>query len=326
MKQQIDFSISSVTERDIDLLLLEEFVATPAFSKWFNRQTADQDLSEEPVISAHRSVTTSSGESDLEIVMLSSDGRVHYLMIENKISAGFQPRQADRYRQRGEGYLRQGDCDGFFSILVAPETYLGQDHDRKGFDHVLSYEAIMDWFSYAEGPLERNAVKQKLLSAAIEKATLGYQPEEDLSVSKFWNSYWKLATELAAELGMAEPSAKPASAGFVLFTPEKLSKEVKLVHKLSHGNMDLQFLDMEAKLPELRAKIMSKLDPDMLIARAGKSGVVRIKVPVLDTTMDFQVQEVNARKGIVCAQRLLKWYLVACPFSDPIHPTNPKAQ
>ena len=77
LKQQIDFSISSVTERDIDLLLLEEFVATPAFSKWFNRQTADQDLAEEPVISAHRSVTTSSGESDLEIVMLSSDDRVH---------------------------------------------------------------------------------------------------------------------------------------------------------------------------------------------------------------------------------------------------------
>ena len=184
----------------------------------------------------------------------------------------------------------------------------------------------MDWFSYAEGPLKRNAVKQKLLSAAIEKATLGYQPEEDLSVSKFWNSYWKLATELAAELGMAEPSAKPASAGFVWFTPEKLSKEVKLVHKLSHGNMDLQFLGMGARLSELRAKLMSELDPDMLIARAGKSGVIRIKVPVLDTTMDFQVQEVNARKGIVCAQRLLKWYLVACPFSDPIHPTNPKAQ
>ena len=40
-------------------------------------------------------------------------------MIENKISAGFQPRQADRYHERGKSYLREGDCDGFCSILVA---------------------------------------------------------------------------------------------------------------------------------------------------------------------------------------------------------------
>ena len=112
--------------------LVEEFVATSTFAKWFNRQTANQDLS-------------------------------------------------------GEGYLRQSDCDGFFAIPVAPETYLGPDQDRKGF-HVLSYEAIMDWFSRTEGLLERYAVKQKLLSTAIDKATLDCQPDEDLSVSKFWNS------------------------------------------------------------------------------------------------------------------------------------------
>jgi len=292
-------------------LLLEEFVATPAFAKWFNQQTVSLDLPEEPVISAHRSVTTSSGESDLEILMLCSDGRVHYFMIENKISAGFQPRQADRYRQRGEGYIREGDCDGFCSILVAPKTYLGHDQDLKGFDHVLSYEAIMDWFSSSEATIKRYLVKQKLLSGAIDKATLGYQPDEDLSVSSFWHSYWELSSELAEELRMPEPLSKPSAAKFIRFNPEELSKEVKLIHKLSHGNMDLQFSGMGGRLSELKAKFISKLDPDMLITRAGKSGVLRIKVPVLDITMDFQVQEENARKGIVCAQRLLNWYKTA---------------
>ena len=107
MKEQIDFSISSVTERDIDLLLLEEFVATPAFAKWFNLQTSAQDLSEEPVISAHRSVTTSTGESDLEIVMLSSDGRVNYLMIEKNLS-GFSAPAGGSLPSERRGLLETG--------------------------------------------------------------------------------------------------------------------------------------------------------------------------------------------------------------------------
>ena len=110
---------------------------------------------------------------------------------------------------------------------------------------------------------------------------------------------------------MPEPLSKPSAAKFIRFNPEELSKEVKLIHKLSHGNMDLQFSGMGGRLSELKAKFISKLDPDMLITRAGKSGVLRIKVPVLDITMDFQVQEENARKGIVCAQWLLNWYKTA---------------
>ena len=142
-----EFSISSVTERDIDLLLLEEFVASPIFAKWFVQQIADLDLPAEPVLSAHRSVTTASGESDLEIAIVSSDDRVHSLLIENEISAGFQPRQADRYRQRGDAYVRQGDCDGYFTVLVAPATYFGGDGASMGFDTSLSYEAIRAWFA-----------------------------------------------------------------------------------------------------------------------------------------------------------------------------------
>ena len=43
---------------------------------------------------------------------------------------------------------------------------------------------------------------------------------------------------------MPEPLSKPSAAKFIRFNPEELSKEVKLIHKLSHGNMDLQFSGM----------------------------------------------------------------------------------
>jgi len=90
----MDLALASVTERDLDLLLFEEFVASPEFALWFVNRVGGFDLSEHPVISASRSVTTASGESDLEVALTTADGSIHYLPVENKISASFQPRQA----------------------------------------------------------------------------------------------------------------------------------------------------------------------------------------------------------------------------------------
>jgi hypothetical protein len=66
---------------------------------------------------------------------------------------------------------------------------------------------------------------------------------------------------------------------------------------------------MGARLAELRSKVVEYLNPDMTIARANKSGVVRLKAPTLDTTCSFETQEDKAKFGIECAARFLKWYM-----------------
>src|SRR5207247_7110372 len=159
-----------------------------------------------------------------EVFIEDGSGRFTCLLIENKIYASFEPRQAERYRLRGAAYVQNGRCQGFTTILVAPRAYFGADpEDRKGFDASLFYEAIRDWFS-ASALGGRVTYKTHLLDAAVRKAKFGYQPEEDARVIDFWRSYWEIAVRMAPELEMPEPLAKPARAGFIYFRPPTLPK------------------------------------------------------------------------------------------------------
>src|SRR5688572_21584196 len=91
--------LSSLWERDIDFLLLEEFHSEPAFVRWFVSTATGRPL--ENVSSfdgAWRSVSNAAlgGESDL-LVLASLADQKHALLIENKIDAIAQPDQGLRY-------------------------------------------------------------------------------------------------------------------------------------------------------------------------------------------------------------------------------------
>jgi hypothetical protein len=305
----VEISLTSVVERDIDLLLLEEFAANQQFALWFARNCNLNSLGDKPVLRVSHSVTRSSGESDLEVAFLLNDKSVWYLLIENKVVAGFQPRQAERYRERGDFYVKNGECTGYTSVLLAPKAYLGSDCERFGFDYCVTYESIAAWLGDRCGTDIRVISKQAVLSRAIEKSKLGYIPIKDHPVTKFWHSYWELSSKIAPELQMPEPDHKPSGAGFIYFRPLELPKEIKLVHKLSYGNVDLQFSGMGSQLAEFSKNVKHHVKPDMRVRPANKSGVVRLKVPVLVTTDAFTAQQDSALEGIEAARRLLQWYI-----------------
>ena len=83
---------------------------------WLVTTAIGPEPSDDCVLNAQRSVTTSIGQSDLDLAVSLFDGSVHYLLIENKVSAGMQPRQAERYRERGEVYVAEGECAGFTTV------------------------------------------------------------------------------------------------------------------------------------------------------------------------------------------------------------------
>ena len=293
----------SVAECDVDILLLDEFASEPAFSLWFASKCglSNLELEDDPVLSVARGVVRSSGESDIEVSLMSKDGSVHYLLIESKVAASFQPRQAERYRERGQHYIDVGECSSAATVLVAPECYLGSDATRFGFDCSVTYESLVEWFAANVSEMARYTVKHAVLTCAIDKAKLGYLPVPDHPVTNFWQSYWRLCNELAPELQMPEPGDKPASAGFITFQPYELPQHVTLLHKLRQGNVDLQFRGMGKKLDELQDSFGHSLEVGMRIARANKSGSVRLLVPSLDTTASLKSQEESVRKGIEAA-------------------------
>ena len=312
----------------MDLLLLEEFVASAEFARWFLTRVGGPSYAGYKVISAQRSVTESVGESDL-LVTLSNGVGTRYLLIENKIAAGFQPRQAARYRERGQEYLVQGVCDGYLTVLIAPLSYLGGTHRDRGFDTVLSYEDLLSWFTEYDVLGLRAKYKATLLNSAINKARYGYQPVEDAPVTEFWRAYWRLATKFAPELEMREPNSKPSRAGFIYFRPSTLPRGVAVVHKLHHGYLDLQFDGLGRQLSQIRAEFMDHLLPGMTIAQANKSGVIRQRVPVFNTGHSFEYQAENARACIEQARNLLHWFLrlkgSSSAQSDPEHADNAQA-
>jgi len=297
-------TVSGVSERDVDLLLLEEFVASADFLQWF----ADAIGFECPVsfVRGARSVTESIGESDVEISLATGNGERCQWLIENKIGAAFQPRQAERYRERGEAYVKRQECETVRTILVAPAAYSG-DGTSKGFDAFVSYEAIAEWFASRVDLGPRVEYKQTILRAAIEKAVHGYQAIADAPVTDFWRAYWQLAREVAPELEMDEPIGKPAGAGFVYFRPSALGSGVAIVHKLRHGFLDLQFSGMGSQLSALHTRFGGSLLPEMRIARAEKSAVIRQIVPIFRTNEPFESQRAAAIEVLHRARALFHW-------------------
>lgn len=302
-------AITGVSERDIDLMLLEEFLSSLAFQNWFITTALGSDVLRVKVVRAERSVTDSTGESDLEIDFLNQDSSITRLMIENKVKAGLQPQQAHRYLLRGQNYLDQGQCSVFYTVIVGPARYFGDSESNKGFGHRITYESIYDWFKQNPDIGDRRNYKMALLQSAIDRGTLGYQPETDHPTTDFWYVYWELTYDRAPELEMKEPKDKPSGSGFVHFRPPTLPRGVDIVHKLIFGYVDLHLRGMGKHLTKVKRLLDPFLEDGMKVESAAKSAAVRIQVPKLKPHASISEQLENACVGIDTAERLRIWFL-----------------
>ena len=297
--------LSGVCERDIDLLLLEEFVASPVFLRWFLESVNIPEYDD--LVSAEQSVTTSNGQSDLELSVSTSMGVVKAL-IEDKVDAGFQLDQPRRYTERARGYVTNGQAAETRTVLVAPKAYLRDGNDAGGFDHWVSHEEILEWFEAAGGSDQRAQYKCALLASAIDRGKVGWRLVPDKAVTEFWQRYWELARAVAPAIRMPKPSKKPASSCFVYFRPTGLHKGVSLIHKLVYGNVDLQFNGRGGDIEVLERGFATPPERDMSLEAAGKSAVVRVRVTPIDMTVPFSSSEPAVEEGLHAAVRLIEWY------------------
>lgn len=173
------------------------------------------------------------------------------VLLENKIDANLQPRQPERYRERAIRYVREGQCTACVTVLVAPQAYCGEKPQVLGFDHVIPYEDILEWFDRAEHLGRRRQTKIALLRRALARGSAGWKLVPDETVTEFWRRYWALARTLAPEPGMPRPEVKPAASNFIYFKPAGLANGVSLVHKLPYGNVDIQLAGKAQVVGEL---------------------------------------------------------------------------
>ena len=132
MTPVIQCTFADVTEHDMDLLFLEEFVCSKIFLDLFTQQIG---ISNARVLSVHSSLTDSVlGESDMTVI-LDGGGKRIGLLIENKIDAIAMPEQAARYNLRGEKGIARGDYESFFVFIIAPQNYLDRNDEAQKYPY-----------------------------------------------------------------------------------------------------------------------------------------------------------------------------------------------
>ena len=269
--------VSSVTERDIDLLVLEELSVNQEFQDWIVTRTIGPNSFSELLGAWHSVVDSSLGETDIQFLYLSEDGQRIALLIENKISAPPQPAQSIRYRQRGEKGIAEGYWEDFCTVAIAPAKYLASSQHSETYDHELSYEEILAFFSSRRSRDQRFSYRASLVLEAIEQNRRGYQPEQDEDMTSFVAAYYETFSKLVPQL----PKPRPAQSDWIVFTPKGYPKHIWLCHQLFPGKVKVFFDSGAHLLEELGQKYSSALNAKIELGTAGKSAAITISVPII---------------------------------------------
>ncbi|HAW33365.1 MAG TPA: hypothetical protein DCX19_01805, partial [Alphaproteobacteria bacterium] len=96
----------------------------------------------------------------------------------------------------------------------------------------------------------------------------GYREAEDTIVGQFWTDCLAFANQKYPDLGMKRPTGSAEEAAWVEMTPEAFPREVKIIHKMPQGFMDLTFA--MTSLAMIQAPYQRFIDSDMTFKESGK--------------------------------------------------------
>jgi len=279
---------SDVSERDMDLLFLEEFVVSDEFVKLFSDK-ANETVSH--IISVQQSkVDAEYGESDMTVIVDCEGIKVGFL-IEDKIDAIAMPRQCKRYFLRGEKGINDGDYDRFHVFIVAPKKYLAENDEAKHYPNRITYETILEYFRKHYDA--RSQFKIQQIEQAIFKQKHGYQVIENTAVSNFWEKYASYQKEHYRHLYLSTGSGKKGAAATWPYYRTRI-KGVYLYHKSEKGFVDLTFSGAWNRVSELEIILRNTLgcfeNKGITLQQTGKSVALRIIVPIIDFHKPFEDQ------------------------------------
>ena len=294
----------SVEERDVDLLLMEEFHIDDEFVAWF---CARLGLGHVTATGAWHSVSDSDGETDLLLRVTASGKRIGVL-IENKITAPEQDKQAERYHLRGIRSRETGKFDEYVTVMCAPQRYLDGVARDSAYQHQISYEMIADWFKASAD--RRSVWRHAIMREAIEQGRRGYTMVVSAANTKFHSEYWEHLRQKHPRLKMARPKGKGAYSSWVIMKGHDFPKGVELHHKIDQRAMELGFRGRKVEeLLELRAEW-----PDQIVVvQKGKTASLVLSVPPIDMAAGFFGQEGAIEEALLAAYRLMPYSSLFLP-------------
>ena len=283
----MDIKFDTTLERDMDLLIMEEFICSPLFARIFlDTVGITCDYTIEQVIHSMRDADL--GESDIVFILDIGDKR-HAIHIEDKIDALAMPNQSGRYAKRAEKDIAAGKYDEYSVLIVAPAKYLSANQEAQKYKHQVQYEQLREYF--AEQNDLRSQYKLALIDRAIYDQKAGYQYEANPGVVSF-------CTTMDAYQKEHYPTLPIGTQAWWRGYKTMISTAT-IVYKANKGFCDLQFSNCTRE--HLLSKVKDFLSDRMTVEKAGKSASVRIAVsPVwFENRFEDKVCEVDEALGAI---------------------------
>lgn len=302
-------AITRKFERDIDLLLAEEFLVNPDFASWFRSRTRFAAESTAQVVDVDVSKATAEGESDLIVYYQRPDGSRFAIFIEDKIGALLQPSQADRYVARAARMAGSGYIDGADFVLCAPSSYIEvcSPEAIAAFRVRVTYEELATAIE-SDGTSPRARYRASFLREALAKPKSQWQKQVDEETDAFWMSAYDLASRHYPILEMRKKSFTKGQT-WVSFRPHDfptMPRRVEVAYKGGWGFVDLAFSSTTAhRMHEL---LSSPLPDDMTLHQTGKSASIRITVPEFVITEGWECCKDAITAGFEAASRLIAYF------------------
>lgn len=268
--------VLAVQERDIDLLILEELHATPAFATWFAEQLG---LTGAQFDGAWHSVSNANGETDVLLRVRVGEERVG-ILIEDKIAAGEQHEQDIRYHRRGEAGIKSGWFMRYVTCMVAPQAYLAGLADDSRYDGRIPYEAIAAWF--AEQPGARAAWRRRVMDEGVKQGRRGYTKIVSEAATTFHRDYYEHLCRTQPTLRMKVPDGKGANSRWIIVSAQGWPPGLWLNHHMSSKGGDSVDLGLKGFTQADIQSRVGELPPDILPITTGGYGALSIRVPTLN--------------------------------------------
>ena len=303
-----DLSIfpQSVSEADIDWLLCVELNASGEFRNWLARHIF-KEFGKISHQGAWRSVSTNEGESDLLWLVETTRGKV-LGMVENKINAGAQPDQYDRYVSRGNDYVKKAICQDFRIALISPRAYRSEESGI--YPIRIYYEDVREWLECRED--ERSRYLARIYRLGIEKRNEQVLAPEDPDIKLFHLRIWELADSCFPDLGVRHPdfsNKSPSQYWLYIYHPgfTIIYKMFKEDGKFGECVVDLQLDGLGTEVNRLRERYKSRLAGTQIddVVETGNSASFRISVPPISPP---HFDQLAVREALEAASFLKSWW------------------
>lgn len=325
-------TLTHATERDIDLLLVEEFKCSPAFVKWFHdcvvAGSAESSDIERSRVTHSRRRTHNRREIDICVEIERAGGLPTHILVENKLDTSEQFEQAESYREEAGQLVASGRSCAAYTALVAPRAYL--NHHRQfasKFDATVSYEDVASFLTRQAGRggeiADRLRHRAEMIEQAVTKSRRGYEAIPLAQIEQFNAKYVALAQ---ARFRLLKPGpsmlkeGRPGESKTMIFAPDVLPRwdflpQTRIVHQLREGNANINFygwgdhfVTLAGPMAVDLAGTPYRLVPTVNKRANGRSGLmIVVETPKIDNVSGFDAQEADILKGMEATEKLRAW-------------------